>query len=89
MAKNLTDYLKKELLNEFEYKYYVLDRAQFDDVHNPLEGYVPLPLGKDPGGAAILKSLIKVDNVNAQRHLADPAAGAGTGGGEPKTSPNG
>ena len=79
--KSLTDYLKNELLNEFEFKYYVLDRAQFDDAHKPQEGYVPLPLGKEPGGAAILKSLIKVDNLNAQRHLADPAAGTGTGAG--------
>lgn len=79
--KCLTDYLKKELLNEFELKYYALDRAQFDDVHKPQEGYVPPLLGKEPGGAAILKSLIKVDNLHAQRHLTDPAAGAGTGAG--------
>jgi predicted ATP-dependent endonuclease of OLD family len=79
--KNLTDYLKNVLLNEFEFKYYILDRAQFDDIHKQQEGYVPLPLGKEPSGTTILKSLIKVDNVNAQRHLADPAAGAGTGGG--------
>lgn len=71
----LTDYLKKELLSEYEFKYYVLDRAQFDGNHKPIEGYEPLPLGKDPGGAAILKSIIKVDNLSAQRHLADPAPG--------------
>jgi predicted ATP-dependent endonuclease of OLD family len=75
--RSLTDYLKKELLNEFEFKYYVLDRAQFDDAHKPQEGYEPLLLGKEPGGAAILKSLINVGNLHAQRHLADPAAGAG------------
>jgi predicted ATP-dependent endonuclease of OLD family len=79
--KSLTDYLKNELLNEFEFKYYVLDRAQFDDAHKPKEGYVPFLLGKEPGGAAILKSLIKVDNLGAQRHLADPAVGAGAGAG--------
>lgn len=79
--KNLTDYLKNELPNEFELKYYVLDRAHFDDAHKSQEEYKPLPLGKEPGGAAILKSLIKVDNLSAQRHLADPAAGAGTGSG--------
>ncbi len=79
--KSLTDYLKKELLNEFELKYYVLDRAQFDDAHRPQAGYEPLLLGKDPGGTAILKSLIKVDNLSAQRHLADPAAGTGLGAG--------
>ncbi|MHB1620069.1 MAG: ATP-dependent nuclease [Sulfuricella sp.] len=79
--KSLTDYLKNELLNEFEFKYYVLDRTQFDGAHNPQEGYEPLLLGKEPGGAAILKSLIKVDNLSAQRHLADPVAGTGTGAG--------
>lgn len=79
--KSLTDYLKNELLSEFEFKYYVLDRAQFDESHKPQEGYAPLPLGKEPGGAAILRSLIKVDNLHAQRHLADPAAGTGVGAG--------
>ncbi|MHB8770938.1 MAG: ATP-dependent nuclease [Syntrophales bacterium] len=79
--KCLTDYLKKELLNEFELKYYVLDRAQFDDTHKPQEGYIPLLLDKEPGGATILKSLIKIDNLHAQRHLTDPAAGTGTDAG--------
>ena len=79
--KCLTDYLKKELLNEFELKYYVLDRAQFDDTHKPQEGYIPLLLDKEPGGATILKSLIKIDDLHAQRHLADPAAGTGTDAG--------
>ncbi|MFM0561702.1 ATP-dependent nuclease [Paraburkholderia sediminicola] len=79
--RSLTDYLTNELLNEFEFKYYVLDRAQFDDRHRSVEGYEPLLLGKDPGGAAILRSLIKVDNLSAQRHLADPASGTATGAG--------
>ena len=79
--KSLTDYLKSELSKEFEFKYYVLDRAQFDDAHKPQEQYSPLPIGKEPGGAAILRSLIKVDNVRAQRHLEDPAADTVTGAG--------
>ncbi|MGD0088312.1 MAG: ATP-dependent endonuclease [Planctomycetota bacterium] len=79
--KSLTDYLKNELLNEFEFKYYVLDRAQFDDAYTPRAGYEAVPLGTEPGGAAILKSLVKVDNLSAQRHLADPAASAGPGAG--------
>jgi predicted ATP-dependent endonuclease of OLD family len=77
--KSLTDYLKNELLNEFEFKYFVLDRAQFSDSHQPRPGYEPLPIVKEPSGAALLKSLIKVDNLSAQRHLADPSAGPGTG----------
>lgn len=79
--QSLTDYLKNELLNEFEFKYYVLDRAQFDDAYKPKAGYEALLLGKEPGGAAILKSLVKVNNLSAQRHLADPEASAGAGGG--------
>lgn len=75
--KTLTDYLKTELLNQYELKYYQLDRAQFDDNHNPIVGYEPQLLGKDPGGGVILKSLIKIDTVDAQRHLADPGAGPG------------
>lgn len=72
--KSLTDYLKNELLSEYEFQYFVLDRAQFNDEHEATADYEPLPLAKDPGGAAILRSLIKVDNLSAQRHLADPAA---------------
>ena len=70
--KSLTDYLKDELASTFEFRYYVLDRSRFDNNYLPLPNYKPLPLGSDPGGAAILKSLIKVDNLSAQRHLADP-----------------
>jgi hypothetical protein len=54
--KSLTDYLKNELLNEFEFQYFVLDRAQFDETHNPDGDYEPLPLGNEPGGAAIFVS---------------------------------
>jgi predicted ATP-dependent endonuclease of OLD family len=75
--KTLTDFLKTELLNQYEFKYYQLDRAQFDDNHSPVVGYEPQLLGKDPGGSAILKSLVKIDTVDAQRHLADPGAGPG------------
>jgi predicted ATP-dependent endonuclease of OLD family len=80
--KNLTDYLKSELLKEFEFRYYVLDRAQFDSSHNPKSAdYQPRQLEKEFGGAAALKSLIRVDNLPAQRHLADPASGTATGEG--------
>ena len=78
---SLTDYLKEELSSSFEFRYYVLDRSRFDGGYSPLTDYMPLPLGNDPGGAAILKSLIKVDSLSAQRHLADPDTGAGSSGG--------
>jgi len=80
--KNLTDYLKSELLKEFEFRYYVLDRAQFDSSHNPKSAdYEPRLLEKEFGGAAALKSLIRVDNLPAQRHLADPGSGTAVGEG--------
>jgi predicted ATP-dependent endonuclease of OLD family len=79
--KSLTDYLQNELRKEFEFKYYVLDRARFNESHKAQIGYEPQVLGNEPGGAAILRSIIKIDNVSAQRHLADPAAGTGTGAG--------
>ena len=77
--KCLTDYLEKELHREFEFRYFVLDRAQFSTDYEPQEGYQPEPLGPDQSGASLLKSLIKVDNLSAQRHLADPQMG-GAGG---------
>ncbi len=77
--KCLTDYLEKELPREFEFRYFVLDRAQFNHSYEPNNGYEPVPLGGDQSGAAVLKSLIKVDNLSAQRHLADPQAGGAAG----------
>lgn len=77
--KSLTDYLKKTLLDEYELQYYVLDRVKFDDYYNPQAGYEPLLLGETPTGAALLQSLVKIDNLSAQRHLTDPAAGSSAG----------
>ncbi|SBW04903.1 Pathogenesis-related protein (modular protein) [uncultured Alphaproteobacteria bacterium] len=77
--KSLSDYLLKELRREYELNYFVLDHTQFDAKFQPMEGYQPLPLGDEPGGAAVLKSLIKVDFLNAQRHLADPSTMSGGG----------
>ncbi|WP_339030437.1 ATP-binding protein [Bradyrhizobium symbiodeficiens] len=77
--RSLTDFLKNELLSVYELKYYALDRAKFDETHAPMGAYEPQPLLKEPSGAAILKSLIRVDNLSAQRHLADPSAGPNSG----------
>lgn len=79
--KNLTDYLEKELHREFEFKYFVLDRAQFNEKHEQNAGYEPAPLGGEQGGLAVLKSLIKVDTLSAQRHLADPISQSSGGAG--------
>jgi hypothetical protein len=78
--KSLSAYLLEELRREYELRYFVLDYTQFDAKFQAAEGYQPLPLGQEPGGAAVLKSLIKVDFLNAQRHLADPSTVSGGGG---------
>jgi predicted ATP-dependent endonuclease of OLD family len=79
--KSLTDYLEKELHREFEFRYFVLDRGQFNDVYAQTENYAPEPLPPDPGGATILESLIRVDCLHAQRHLADPNSNSVGGAG--------
>ncbi|MGA0611547.1 ATP-dependent endonuclease [Caldimonas sp. KR1-144] len=74
--ESLTKYLTKELSKEYTFHYYVLDERAFDGYQAKEADYEPLPLGKEPGGAAILKSLVKVDFLRAQRHLDDPDAGS-------------
>jgi len=78
--RSLTDYLQKELNYEFEFRYYVLDRSQFDADLAEIGDYRPTQLETEPGGAAILKSLIQIDNLSAQRHLADPTTETGGAG---------
>lgn len=73
--KSMTDYLQKELTAEFELKYYVLDRAQFNEALVANEGYAPVPLAGEVKGPAVLKSLVRVDCLNAQRHLSDGQGG--------------
>ena len=72
--ESLTKYLTKELSKEYTFRYYVLDERAFDGYQAKQAAYEPLPLGKEPGGAAILKSLVRVDFLRAQRHLDDPDA---------------
>lgn len=75
--KSLTDYLLRSINEEFGIKYFVLDYSQFDAQLNQVTGYLPLELSNetDKNGAKILKSIIKVDVLNAQRHLSDYTLG--------------
>jgi len=75
--RTLTDYLSKNIRGEYETKYYVLDREQFDDDMNIVGDYEPLQLGNDSDrpGAKIIRSLIKIDMLNAQRFLDDLSSG--------------
>lgn len=79
--RSLTEYLEREMNDEFELQYSVLDRSQFNERFVEREGYEPAPLAGELKGHAVLESLIRVDFLNAQRHLADsttrPEGGAG------------
>lgn len=76
--RTLRDYLEDELQREYEFKYFVLDEAQFNDELEPNEGYEPQELLRDQGrtGKDIVNSLIKVDFLHAQRHLSDSEGGS-------------
>ena len=69
--RSVTDYLIKRFDQEFEFRYFVLDRSQFDEKFNSKPDYVPQPLGDDRrSGAKILQSLIRVNFMKAQRDMA-------------------
>ncbi|OOQ57391.1 ATP-dependent nuclease [Mucilaginibacter pedocola] len=70
---SLTDYLKKTLKSEYDNEYYVLDIQQFDAEYNQKEGYQPRKLvnNSERNASKIISSLIRVDFLNAQRHLSD------------------
>ncbi|NUB07915.1 AAA family ATPase [Azospirillum sp. Vi22] len=78
----LCDYLgdgkSDRLRREFELRYYVLDRAHFDDDLCAKAGYAPLRVTPDKGqtGRDILAGLVKIDVLHAQRHLSDSAGGS-------------
>ncbi|WP_233260083.1 AAA family ATPase [Luteibacter sp. OK325] len=74
---SMADFLQRELHSEYELRYYILDRTQFDESFHELGDYVPDELGGEPGGGTILRSLVQIDNLGAQRHLADPNPEAG------------
>lgn len=80
--RTLRDYLAAnhddKLRREYELRYYVLDRAQFDAAFHPVVGYAPLLLipDKSRSGKEILSSLLRVDFLHAQRHLSDSMGGS-------------
>lgn len=72
--KTLTEYLTQRLGQEFELRYYVLDRTAFDEKFKERAAdYMPQQLTseKGRGGAQIVKSILRVDCLDAQRHLSD------------------
>jgi predicted ATP-dependent endonuclease of OLD family len=79
LPRKMTDYLEDNVLRaEYELRYYVLDRAQFDNkyVENDPD-YRPQLLTPENGrsGKDVLGRLLRIDVLNAQRHLSDKAGG--------------
>lgn len=73
--ETLTDYLKKRI-SEYKIFYYVLDRSEFDADYHENPDYNPQELGDTTEtGGIIIKSLVRVDFLNAQRHLSDESKG--------------
>lgn len=71
--RTLREFLTDEIKHEYEFKYYVLDRAKFGDDFEAEENYKPLEIIRDHErtGKSIVNSLFKVDFLHAQRHLSD------------------
>lgn len=78
----LTDYLKKCLSDEYKLFYYVLDCNSFNAAFEQAAGYTPSVLGDGKeNGAAIMKTLLRVDFLTAQRHQIDAESSrSGKGG---------
>ncbi|MFG2059115.1 ATP-dependent endonuclease [Micromonospora sp. NPDC048930] len=70
--QSLTDYLTRELRREYEITYAILDATRCDEQLDPVAGYVPhIVGGSESRLGAKLDSLIKIDFLDAQRHLVD------------------
>jgi predicted ATP-dependent endonuclease of OLD family len=75
--ESLTKFLTKELTKHYGFRYYVLDERQFDGYKEKSAEYSPQEVVGERRGDAILKSLVRVDFLRAQRHLDDPHGGGG------------
>ncbi|MBZ0221272.1 MAG: ATP-dependent endonuclease [Candidatus Methylomirabilis sp.] len=76
LPNSLVDYLRENIGREFNFKYYVLDRNFFNDSFAQKSEYEPLLLTSEKGrtGPQIIKNLLRVDCLDAQRHLSDNSA---------------
>lgn len=73
--QSLTDYLAKKISTEFQINYFVLDHSKFDGNFKEAVGYLPSVMGATISESHdTLKTLLRVDFLNAQRHLSDNAA---------------
>ena len=75
--RNLREFLRDRLNDEYELRYFVLDPARFNVNMVAEKGYAPALLaGRDRSGRDILNGLLRIDFLNAQRHLSDTPGGA-------------
>jgi len=75
--RNLREFLRDRLHDEYELRYFVLDPARFDAKMVAEAGYDPATLtGRDRSGREILNGLLHIDFLNAQRHLSDSPGGS-------------
>lgn len=69
---NMTAYLERRLRSEFEIVYSILDHNEIVSGGYFPDDYVPEPFpGVGPGGQSVLDSIIRIDFMDAQRHLSD------------------
>ncbi|PTB17388.1 ATP-dependent endonuclease [Trinickia symbiotica] len=74
---NLREFLRDRLHDEYELRHFVLDPARFDANMVAEVGYHPASVsGRERSGREILNGLLRIDFLNAQRHLSDSPGGS-------------
>lgn len=73
---DLTDYLERTLSQEYEVTYSILDAEKCDPGGVPVDNYQPFRIESTKEGEGLVASLIRVDFLDAQRHLSD-SSGSG------------
>lgn len=73
--KNLIDFLGKNFNQEYEFRYFVLDESKVNNDFIEEAGYVPSQLQPDVG-KSLVRSLLRVDTLHAQRYLSDQNSNA-------------
>ncbi|MEU6710511.1 AAA family ATPase [Nonomuraea sp. NPDC046802] len=72
--QHMTAYLEKRLRTEYEVRYYILDHTKLDDGGEYPEDYRPASFVSTAEGQRVLTSLLRVDFMDAQRHLSDTSS---------------
>ncbi|MGI5232506.1 ATP-dependent endonuclease [Actinoallomurus sp. CA-142502] len=67
----MTAYLERRLRTEYEIRYLILDYTKLGNDHEFPEDYRPASFASTAEGQRVLASLVRVDFMDAQRHLSD------------------